>query len=506
MEGLQLTALPDELLRHICRGRKLRLQEPVLLACSKLHRAWQKVVAQLTISDSRVKESDIALIAKYINLKHLDLSGLEEGDVPAWFLIAELSGRLQHLATLAVSICPGTFSVLRGLYGTSLAARLTSLELDHEAEDITAMDFWGLACLTALECLTLKCRSYAKIDAEHLRSICSKLVKLRNLKLTTEHISGLPMSFSEAFPGSLTALTALMLMTWDEDITGANNRIKLHHQRHLVASVSALTNLRELDTNYILDDADAQRDMLGPLWSLTSLQLSSLQRANLTGLAAEHDELEVLAAPYCTFTAPYEVLECLRRMDVGRLLASQRWRGAVLADSQMKELYINSENNFDIDVSDADYANLPTLPLLHTFRTAGVQPSGSGRYVQLAGFLRRHAVGLRQVALGTSSPFQEALPAALPRCYGLELSDRTVSRHTLQLLRACALPELRVLRLGCVDSGAVLAEDVEADWGWLAGLPSLTHVIITVRGAGAAGLKVALVAMLPGRSVRVSSN
>jgi hypothetical protein len=304
------------------------------------------------------------------------------------------------------------------------------------------------------------------------------------------HPQDVPPGTLAVFPGSLTSLTSLVLSSSRKQTPSATLR------QQVASAVSALTDLKELDTNWALGTVEVQQQALGQLKQLTLLRLAHTG-PTATGpftMTTALPALEVLYVQAHVLEDPFQYPK-LRGLAVGRLQVGQHWSGRTAEDCTIIALAVGSLGQ---PADEVVFRNMPLLPLLQRFSITCT--SLNSRFLQLASLLHRQASRLSFLHLKMRKPFQELLPKELPVCSELWLECSTVSRTTLMLLSTCSMPRLAELRL---DLTAVELPElvVEADLGWLKSLPELKTLDLKVSGDGAAAFKSSVGSLLQGTRV-----
>lgn len=484
--------LPDELLGLLFRTVGLKAALASLPGNRKLHTAWQATVQSVSIPASTLRVDDINILSKLVGLEKLRFHGGTPGAVPVWRVAGTVARSLTRLRSLTLDQVPSGFTAFRNIaYAEGFATRLQELTINDAQHALCADDLLAMAHLEALTCLDLETMGMAS-SAEELRDVCSQVTCLAALKWRVHKSLVVPAGTLAVLPGSLTSLTALVLQSSKPHTPSA------HTGQQVAGAVSALTNLKDLDTNWALDTVEVQQQALGQLKQLTQLRIdhtgapaAPLQPFTMTTALPE---LQAICIQAYVLEDPFQHPK-LRKCLVGRLQAGEQWINGTAEDCNIVGLAIGTPVE---PVDEAAFRNMPLLPRLE--RVAMIGTSTNGRFLHLASLLQRQASRLTLLHLDMCKPFQELLPKELPVCSILRLVNGGVSRTMLMLLSTCSMPTLAELRL---DLTAVqLAElVVEADLGWLKSLPELQTLELRVSGAGAAAFKSSVAALLQGTHV-----
>lgn len=515
-----LQNLSDELLASLCQTVGLHQFQPTSGTSSSLHRAWQSEVSSLRTT-TLLTDEDLRLIRKYVNLQELCLGTKPSSPYgrPVWFSVAKLASSLTDLIHLRItsehSEEASSYNVLKTLVASeSLRTRLQHLEITTGDTNTRLPYIIGddtIHALSDLEGLRSLNLQYQAVTASHeaLRLCASQLSALSALTLLCSE-SGDDMDPSNGsklaiFPGSLTNLISLCLKQacYYSEFEEDPDTLKNWQQQHLIAAVSALRNLEDLETDYPILTLEAQQQVLGHLTRLTSLTNYS-----------NHAGLEV------------RVLERLASLKQLTSYGAQFPAGALLQHACLKSVYVGGLAEVSEDLPSADRCgvtalgllypdtpehqqedsilqHLPLLPQLEKMDVRCMAPTG-GRYLHLAALIRRQAAKLRNLTLELPSPFDEAVCAELPQCEKLGLLGCTVSVMTLQLMQLCTLPKLDtfVFRL----PGGQRRLDVAADLSWLRKCEAL-QVVYVLSSEGsmeeAVAVRDGLAALLPAAAVYV---
>lgn len=199
-------------------------------------------------------------------------------------MVLSVADTLQHLTQLAI-IDEDAYPSIRTIAGnTAIATGLRELELSDDSYVLTTADLWIFRSLSQLRRLSLACASTAggSTAAGAPADLGQNPSLLGALSLKTCS-SQADASFAAVFPVSLTSFTALSFICSHPDPEDPLSADHEQQQRQaLVRAASALTNLRRLDTKYLLLGAKAQRAVLGALQQLNALKLRYHEEALFT--------------------------------------------------------------------------------------------------------------------------------------------------------------------------------------------------------------------------------
>lgn len=426
-----ITDLPEELLSLLFCITGIKAALSAASNNSKLHGAWQAAVRSVTLPADSLKENDVLIIKQLVNLETIKFCADEVAEFPAWKVLALVAPELIRLRSIAFE-GPVAFSVLPALACIDvLGARLKELHFKDIEYTLHPQDLWALADLKAVSKLKLGCNSICGNPAQ-LQGPCSKLGHMRHLELDMDDMRLIPDAdkLLAVFPGSLTALTSLILNCSLGDYGDVDDTDEQEAQQ-LASAVSSLSSLQRLSTALMPKDTARQQRVLAPLKHLTYLQV--LQHYFGTELAVLHllPDLVVLKADGYTIPDPFSH-PSLQHIDADALRASEEWQGKLAEDCKIEQLYTCKP------VSLADLQEVPLLPALHSYKGWEL-PTCDGRYLPLTAFLQRQASTLQHILLQTDEPLEDMLPSELPVCKELRIIGG-VSRHTLQLLGMCCMP------------------------------------------------------------------
>jgi hypothetical protein len=437
-----------DVFQQICRLCGVKNMHISKRACSKLHRAWQAAIVALNACSAPITDQDITIMSNYVSLERLSIAA----PVPNF---QGLFASLFKLTTVSI-IDSGSLDAVLGLARIPDACtRIQNLTVSDASSPVNSEWVAAMAALKALRSLNITCMDVIG-SANSISDSCESFSELQELELATA--STPQPGILQAFPGSLSSLTALKL-------NSAGNHIE--QPSSISAAVAALTNLRSFNTNYIVPSEAEQRQAFARLSQLTKLRFGLETYDEIRFVALEFlPHLAELTCKDCDLPAQAVVThQHITRIAARSISCPDAWRGRTAQLCPLQQLELRNP-------AEPDLQNLPSLPRLTHFLAGNFAYEEGDRYLHMARLLRRQAGTLEQFELYGSGPaFEEAWPEELPACRDINLTF--ASRYTLQLLSACRLPALRGLSLYSV--GPVVPE---ADFAWLGGLPSLACVML----------------------------
>lgn len=458
-----LNSLHDELLSGIFKLVGIHAISS-LASCNKLHGLWQRTVQSLDTMEQPLTAKDVRTIRKFKNLRHIRLYSTTADAVPISKAVRCIVPALAMLKSMHVSGA-GAFGALHGIASIRKhCQQLQELQIRDVTHDLSEKDTYALACLkdvASLASLSLACN---KLEAgwSYLHVWASRLTSLQSLSLTT--LEPVDEDQMAAFPGGLTTLQALTLITPQDSLRWAFAGTKQLH-----AAVQGLRNLRSLSTNFFNTEVEPEANLFSSLSKLTSLGLGIDVESGpeytwwfpLQEMKVPQDlqELQEISAPWHRLHADgLFAHSSLETVSVGGLQLTDTWRDRTAEGSRIWRLQVTDS------IADADWFRLPTLPELQELE-ASYAASATGRHRGLADALSRHASTLEVITLSTKEHgfvFEETLPEEMPECRSLSMTG--VSPGTLRALSHCCWPRLRDVTLRSWHNAPAVEG---ADFTWL---------------------------------------
>lgn len=496
-----LCKIPSELLTDLCHRIGVHQALPLLVNNSILHAAWRAAVSTAYLDSSTISTEGINIIKKLVNLSTLYIRhDDEQPDASTTAMAQQLLLSAASALKLLTQLILDDHNVITGSVSfTELCSRLQNLHLSNASQVFDAQHALGLEQFTSLQELSIMCKAVDATETQ-LQTLCARLKHLSNVLINSK--AEFPASVLATFPGSLTSLTALAMLT--------STRGDAARDEHFSNAVSRLTNLRELVTNYaqaVNSTTPLVSRAFAQLVRLTHLELGrSKDRGGLPydfAVLKVLPELKELMAHEYSLTDPFDH-PALETVHVAALQATAQWRGKTAEGCKISRVDVDVHRSQQGVMADDGLACLPLMPQLTSMFWA-VRHSNT-RYTHLAALLCRQAHVLQGVALELygAVPFAEVLPRELPACTWLSLSGSPVGMGLLQMLAMCSMPALQKLRLRFGHSPRPLL--LPTDLAWLSELHAVREVTISGLRWGAEvrqRVQAAVQALLAGREVKV---